>query len=118
MPGTIKNPKTGGYEYKITSYWKVEDMVWGCDPRTSADHCTGNSSTGIQLRYAGGHCHAPSCIHIELSTNVTGEWKLLCRQLPYVGKGNVQKDREVTRTYWEVYEIYTPWSLNRLLNTS
>ena len=93
MPGTMKNPKTGGYEYKITSHWKVEDMVWGCNPRTSTDHCTGNSSTGIQLRYAGGHCHAPSCKHIELSTNVTGEWKVLCKQLPHIGTGNVQKDK-------------------------
>lgn len=101
-PGTRKNAK-GGYEYQITSQWQVEDMVWGCDPRTSSDHCTGNvngtHNTGIQLRYAGGHCHAPSCAYIELSTNATGEWKQLCRQLPHIGEGKIDKDKYDEKGY-------------------
>ena len=37
----------------------------------------------MRLIYAGGHCHAPSCLSIELFRNDTGE--LLCRQLPVFG---------------------------------
>ena len=40
-----------------------------------------------RLIYAGGHCHAPSCVSIELYRNDTGE--ILCRQLPVYGKGLV-----------------------------
>jgi hypothetical protein len=39
----------------------------------------------MRLIYAGGHCHAPSCISMELYRNDTGE--LLCRQLPVYGTG-------------------------------
>ena len=45
----------------------------------------------MRLIYAGGHCHAPSCLSIELFRNDTGE--LLCRQLPYYGGGDVAKDK-------------------------
>lgn len=45
----------------------------------------------MRLIYAGGHCHAPSCIKMELYRNDTGE--LLCRQIPVVGQGNVKKDK-------------------------
>ena len=43
------------------------------------------------MLYAGGHCHAPSCISIELYNQDSGE--LLCRQLPVYGKGDVAADR-------------------------
>ena len=33
--------------------------------------------------YAGGHCHAPSCLSIELYSNETGTPELLCRQVSY-----------------------------------
>jgi hypothetical protein len=46
---------------------------------------------GMTLIYAGGHCHAPSCVSIELYRNDTGE--ILCRQLPVYGTGNVEKDK-------------------------
>jgi len=42
---------------------------------------------------AGGHCHAPSCISLELYRNDTGTPKLLCRQLPQYGQGNVHVDK-------------------------
>jgi len=80
----------GGYVHTITSHWKVRDMVWGCDPRTSPDGCSANA-TGVNLIYAGGHCHAPSCLSIELYNNDTGA--LLCRQWPIYGQGNVTHDR-------------------------
>ena len=44
--------------------------------------------SNIRLIYAGGHCHAPACISMELYRNDTGhEMELLCRQLPVYGKG-------------------------------
>mmetsp|Transcript_36428 Transcript_36428/g.67040 ORF Transcript_36428/g.67040 Transcript_36428/m.67040 type:complete len:907 (-) Transcript_36428:128-2848(-) len=46
-----------------------------------------------RLIYAGGHCHAPACISIELYENSTGTPNLLCRQLPLYGKGNVTGDK-------------------------
>ena len=39
---------------------------------------------GINLIYAGGHCHAPSCISMELFHADTG--KLLCAHYPTYGK--------------------------------
>ena len=47
--------------------------------------------SGMTLIYAGGHCHAPSCISLELYRNDTGE--ILCRQLPVYGTGNVAADK-------------------------
>merc|ERR1711937_205310 len=40
---------------------------------------------GIKLMYAGGHCHAPSCISLDLYNADTGD--LLCRQKPTYGTG-------------------------------
>lgn len=40
-----------------------------------------------RLFYAGGHCHAPSCLELTLYNNDTG--KVICQQLPLLGKGNV-----------------------------
>lgn len=51
------------------------------------------SLSNTRLIYAGGHCHAPACISIELYENSTGTPKLLCRQLPLYGKGNVSGDK-------------------------
>eukprot|EP01062_Namystynia_karyoxenos_P072098 TRINITY_DN67_c0_g2_i2.p1 TRINITY_DN67_c0_g2~~TRINITY_DN67_c0_g2_i2.p1 ORF type:complete len:775 (+),score=214.49 TRINITY_DN67_c0_g2_i2:95-2419(+) len=42
--------------------------------------------SNMRLIYAGGHCHAPSCVSMELYRADTG--KLLCRQIPVYGKGN------------------------------
>lgn len=41
-----------------------------------------------RLIYAGGHCHAPSCIRLDLYRNDTGTPQLLCRQAPTYGQGN------------------------------
>merc|ERR1711935_144063 len=94
--GDLMRPGTtlvnGMYQYTIESKWKVEDMVWECNPTTSSDRCTGGGNgTTVQLRYAGGHCHAPSCLSIELYNDDTNE--LLCRQLPVYGSGQVEDDR-------------------------
>ena len=52
----------------ITSRWKMRDMMHNCSIRVDAGWCTGAGSTkathtktaGIELVYAGPHCHAPS----------------------------------------------------------
>ncbi len=66
----------------ITSRWKVEDFgqtgYFPDDPEIS-----------MQLIYAGPHCHAPTCLSMELYNDDTGE--LLCRVEPFRGKGR-QKD--------------------------
>ena len=50
--------------------------------------------SNVRLIYAGGHCHAPSCISMELYRNDTGhEMEILCRQIPVKGKGNVAVDK-------------------------
>eukprot|EP00939_MAST-03C_sp_MAST-3C-sp1_P001438 g1438.t1 len=47
-----------------------------------------------RLIYAGGHCHAPSCIGIWLYRNDPGhEMELLCHQRPVYGTGNVTADK-------------------------
>ena len=49
-------------------------------------NCWGDTKkfTGINLHYAGGHCHAPSCISMELYHADTGE--LLCAHYPHYGQ--------------------------------
>ena len=43
---------------------------------------------GARLLYAGGHCHAPSCLGIWLYRNDPGhEMELLCHQAPIYGNG-------------------------------
>ncbi|MBT4942158.1 MAG: hypothetical protein HON29_03890 [Candidatus Magasanikbacteria bacterium] len=44
----------------------------------------GNSS-GMKFIYAGPHCHAPTCISMELYNGDTGD--LLCRVVPEYGQG-------------------------------
>jgi hypothetical protein len=47
----------------------------------------------MKLLYAGGHCHAPACISLELYKNDTGKLELLCGQYPIYGSGNVDNDK-------------------------
>lgn len=83
---------------------------WPHDTPTPGTTCTGDcpygpdcecvheimyhwSYSNTRLIYAGGHCHAPACISMELYRNDTGTPELLCRQLPKYGTGNVTGDR-------------------------
>lgn len=50
-------------------------------------------SPGMRLFYAGGHCHAPSCLSLELYRNDTGVPSLICRLLPKYGQGNFPADK-------------------------
>jgi len=76
----------------ITSRWKVVDMLTDCSIKYDASWCTGEGSTdpkktkGVQLIYAAPHCHAPSCISMELYNADTGQ--LICSVKPKFGKSN------------------------------
>ena len=69
-------------------------MINPCDthPVISSGWCAGNGSAdptkveGIQLIYAGPHCHAPSCVSMELYLANTGE--LLCGMRAAFGAGS------------------------------
>jgi len=49
--------------------------------------------SNARMLYAGGHCHAPSCIDIRLYRNDTGTPKLICRQASKYGQGDVAHDK-------------------------
>ena len=75
--------------HQITAHWQVKDML---SPQrtapilgaTAAEPGKNNSMlAGLKIMFAGGHCHAPACLSIELYNADTGH--LLCRQLPAYG---------------------------------
>lgn len=83
---------------------------WPANKLTPGTTCTGNCPSGsdcqcehtityhwtvpkMRLIYAGGHCHAPSCISMELYRNDTGTPELVCRQIPVYGNGDMDNDR-------------------------
>jgi hypothetical protein len=83
---------------------------WPLNKPTPGTTCTGTCPNGpdcecihtityhwtvsnMRLIYAGGHCHAPACISIELYRNDTVPPTLLCRQLPIYGKGTFPEDK-------------------------
>lgn len=82
----------------ITSRWKVWDMLNDCSIHPDGFYCSGEGSTdstkteGIQLIYAGPHCHAPSCLSMELYNADTG--RLLCHVEPIVGQINELFDEQ------------------------
>lgn len=49
--------------------------------------------SNTRLIYAGGHCHAPSCISLELYRNDTGTPQLMCLQVPQYGQGTFPEDK-------------------------
>ena len=66
--------------HSITARWTARNMVNQND--------IGNT-TGVYLIYAGPHCHAPTCISMELYNADTGD--ILCRVVPDSGSGNTSK---------------------------
>ena len=67
--------------HTITSRWQAKDMI---DKKLIT-----SDSTGVNLIYAGPHCHAPSCISMELYNADTG--MLICGMLGDLGKGTDKK---------------------------
>ena len=78
----------------LTSTWRVRDMmVAGCDAQLDfycADADVADARGGVKLLMAGGHCHAPACLDIELVNADTGE--RLCRVAPASGAGDAVYD--------------------------
>jgi len=70
--GSCPNGADCACEHKITYHWVMSNAT---------------------MLYAGGHCHAPSCISIELWKNDTGTPELLCRQASKYGTGHVAGDK-------------------------
>jgi len=65
-----------------------------CVPGTPVEQCThtitgsGYAPPGTDLHFIAAHyhCHAPTCLSMEIYNNLTGE--LLCREEPYHGQHN------------------------------
>jgi len=79
---------------EITSRWTVGDMMQDCSQRTQP-WCADQkkvTSKGIYLMYAGGHCHAPSCISLELYNAETGH--LICRNAAAYGENEEAQNEE------------------------
>jgi len=64
--------------YEINARFTVKQWFNGRAPPTQ-------DYKGVKMIYCSGHCHAPSCISMELYNEDTG--KLLCKQTPVVGTG-------------------------------
>lgn len=77
--------------HEITAHFQVKDMLRNCDIRKDPN-CWGNTTgyDGINLIYAAGHCHAPSCISMELYNADTG--MLLCAHSPVYGQSHAVFD--------------------------
>jgi len=93
--GATTHSTRDGYVYTIASEWPAAYTVWGCDP--AKERCVPDGARGFELVYAGGHCHAPNCISLELYVKETGE--LICQQKPVWGSGDVERDRFDDKSY-------------------
>jgi hypothetical protein len=69
--GATTYSEAEGYVYTIASEWPAADSVYGCDP--TRQKCVPDGTNGFELVYAGGHCHAPNCISLELTIKETGD---------------------------------------------
>eukprot|EP00501_MAST-03F_sp_TOSAG23-6_P000551 GSMAST32.ASY1.ANO1.572.1 assembled CDS len=95
-PSMIATVSTASHENLWRYYYQTEAFageyeVPKCPPGTPSSDCMHQISARFtvadmrfQLIYLGGHCHAPSCISLDLFNEDTGE--LLCRQMPIYGK--------------------------------
>merc|ERR1712180_157878 len=75
--------------HEITAHFTVADMAQNCSVRKNPScwkEGYDKDYQGINLIYAGGHCHAPSCISMELYHADTG--RLLCSHVPTYGKSD------------------------------
>ena len=80
--------------HTVTSHFKVRDMMApNCSVATDfycADEAIAEKRGGVQLIMAGGHCHSPSCLSLELYNDDTNE--LLCAITPSMGTGDAPMD--------------------------
>jgi len=75
--------------HTITSRWSLRQLASStCDERSNPDCIDINQvgDKGMNLIYAGAHCHAPMCLEMELYDESTGS--LICRNAPIFGKSD------------------------------
>eukprot|EP00462_Mataza_sp_D1_P015332 CAMPEP_0175150732 /NCGR_PEP_ID=MMETSP0087-20121206/18060_1 /TAXON_ID=136419 /ORGANISM="Unknown Unknown, Strain D1" /LENGTH=727 /DNA_ID=CAMNT_0016436763 /DNA_START=67 /DNA_END=2250 /DNA_ORIENTATION=+ len=84
--------------HQIEAHFTAKDLLYGCSLRGNP-HCTGHDATakGIKLIYGAPHCHAPSCISMELYNADTGE--LICGVQPHYGTGDVKENKFDEKDY-------------------
>jgi hypothetical protein len=76
----------------ITSRWKVRDAIAHFCDEAEWCHADDSNTAGIELIYLGPHCHAPTCLSMELYNADTGQ--LLCHVEPIHGEsGTVYDER-------------------------
>lgn len=95
LPGTAPSQCI----FELTGRWEVKDMMSNCSIRHGAGFpCTGVGSTdpsktaGVKLIHIAPHCHASSCISMELYHADTG--LLLCHADALLGKGSGEANDE------------------------
>jgi len=81
--------------HKVSSHFQLRDMLAAdCDPATDeycASAATATARGGkMRLIMAGGHCHSPACLSLELYDEDKQE--LLCRITPRMGQGDAVWD--------------------------
>ena len=75
--------------HTVTSHLQVRDMLapGGCsvahDPYCADARVAAARGDAVRLLVAGGHCHSPSCLSLELYDDDSGA--LLCRVTPVAG---------------------------------
>jgi hypothetical protein len=96
---TPDNPKIPGYpDYPIGKPTPGTTCTGTCPdgPDCECVHTITYNHTVSNMRilYAGGHCHAPSCLGIWLYRNDPGhKMELLCHQAPIYGTGDIESDK-------------------------
>ena len=78
-----------GCVQEITARFKVKDTFPNACTTGESPLCGGpaNQDSKVALIYAAPHCHAPSCISMELYNADTGD--LICSVSPVYGQGDV-----------------------------
>jgi hypothetical protein len=72
--------------HQITAHWQVQEMLSPAHVQPIEQSLLGavhTNDTGVKIAFAGGHCHAPACLSLELYNADTGA--LICRQVPILG---------------------------------
>ena len=119
LPRIYQQTEANAGEYDIPPAFSLPNETaivgyssnWPLNKLTPGTTCSGNCPDGddcdcvheihyrwiespskpMRLIYAGGHCHAPSCISMILYRNDTGE--ILCEQIPVYGQGDVVNNK-------------------------